>query len=161
MSRTRKLLSQISHVCQEICDMKLYSSTKKNHSPPSTSHKNRGHPLNKCGKGGTGYTHSTDNKRHVRCEDLQNSLHNQVHHALLVPPSTLPPSSPSLKSSHSSSEVSASEPLTSSDRPPSCLTVGIVGETMELSSSQKEVKESLEEQDSRGGGLTLSGPLFP
>ena len=31
---------------------------------------------------------------------------------------------------------------------------GNAGETMVLSSSQKETKESLEEQDSRGGGLT-------
>ena len=31
---------------------------------------------------------------------------------------------------------------------------GNIGETMVLSSSQKEMKESLEEQDSRGGGLT-------
>ena len=31
---------------------------------------------------------------------------------------------------------------------------GSVGETMALSSSQKETKESLEEQGSRGGGLT-------
>ena len=29
-----------------------------------------------------------------------------------------------------------------------------IGETMALSSSQKETKESPEEQDSRGGGLT-------
>ena len=29
-----------------------------------------------------------------------------------------------------------------------------IGETMALSSSQKETKESLEEQDLRGGGLT-------
>ena len=34
------------------------------------------------------------------------------------------------------------------------MTDGNVGETMALSSFQKETKESLEEQDSRGGGLT-------
>ena len=63
-----------------------------------------------------------------------------------------PPSCPSLTSSHSSSEASSSESSTSSDEPPSYLTGSNVGETMALSLPQKETKESLEEQDLRGGG---------
>ena len=49
--------------------------------------------------------------------------------------------------------ASSSEPLASSGEPPSCSMGSNVGETMALSLSQKETKESLEEQDSRGGGL--------
>ena len=134
--------------------MKIYSPIKKNCSPLSTGHMNKGPLPNKCETGERDCTHSTDNKKHVRCEGLCNSPHNQIRHALLSPPSPLPPSSPSPTSSHSSSEASASEPLTSCNEPPSCSTGSNVGETMPLSSSQKETKESLEEQDSRGGGLT-------
>ena len=154
LSRTRKLLTQIKQVCHEICDMKVYSSTKKNRSPLGIGHKNKEPLPDKCGKDGVGYTHSTNNKKHVRCEDLCNSPHNQKHHALPVPPSPPLPSSPSLMSSHSSSEASSSAPSASCDEPPSCLTDNTVGETMALSSSQKETRESLEEQDLRGRGLT-------
>ena len=154
MSRTRKLLIQISNVCCEICDIRLYSPTKKNHSPPSTCRTNKEPLPDKCEKDGTGYTHSTDNKKHARCEDLHNSLGTQTRHETLFLPSPPLPSSPSLTSSHSSSEASSFEPLTSSDALPSCLRDSNIGETMALSSSQKETKESLEEQDSRGGGLT-------
>ena len=154
VSRTCKLLTQIKLVCQEIHDIKVYSSNTKNHSRPSSYRKNRAHPPNKCEKDGTDYTRSTGNKKHARCEDLYNSPHNQTHHALPVPLSPLPPSSPSLMSCHSSSEASSSEPSTSCNKPPSCSMGGIFGKTMALSSSQKETKESLEEQDSRGGELT-------
>ena len=150
LSRTRKLLTQISRVCQEIHDMSIYSS-KRSHSPLSTGHKSKEPLLDKCKKGEKGCTRSTDNKKHVHCEDLHNSLGTQTRHEILSPPSTPPPSPPSPTSSHSSSEASSSEPSTSFDKPPSCLMGGNVGETMAWSSSQKE---SLEEQDSRGGGLT-------
>ena len=119
----------------------------------STSHKYMEPRSNKYGKGGKDYTHSTDNKKHVRCEDPHNSLDIQTRHEILSPPSLLPPTFPSPTSSHSSSEVSASEPSTSSDGPPSCLTGDNVGETMALSSFQKETKDSLVDWDSRGGGL--------
>ena len=154
LSRTHKLLTQIKDVCQVIRDMRVYSSVMRSHSPLSAGHKNRGPLPGKCGKGERGCTHSTSNKKHARCEDLCNNLCTQKHHGTPSPPLTLPPSFPSPTSSHSSSEVSASGPSTSSDEPPSCLTGDNVGETMALSSSQKETKESLEEQDSRGGGLT-------
>ena len=150
---TRKLLTQISLVCQEICDIKGTHSIKKSHSPLGTNHKNKAPLPDKCGKGGKGYTRSTDNKKHVRCEDLHNSLDTQTRHEILSPPSPPPPTSPSPTSSHSSSEVSTFEPSASSDGPPSCLTGGIVGETMELSSAQNETKDSLVDWDSRGGGL--------
>ena len=73
VSRTRKLLTQISNICQEIHDMQIYSSIKKSHSLLSTGHKNKGPPQDKCGKGGRGCTRLTDNKKHARCEDLHNS----------------------------------------------------------------------------------------
>ena len=105
-------------------------------------------------KDGKDCTRLTDNKKHARYEDLHNSPDNQTHHERSSPPWLPPPASPSPTSSHSSSEASSFEPSTSFTRPPSCSTDGNAGETMALSSSQKETKESLEEQDSRGGGLT-------
>ena len=131
----------------------MYSSTKKNHSPLGTGHTSKEPLPGKYEKGGKDCTRSTGNKKHVRCEDLHNSPDTRTHHEILSPPLPLPPSSPSPTSSHSSSEVSSSESSASSDGPPSCLMDDSVGETMALSSSQKELKESLEEQDSRGGGL--------
>ena len=157
MSRTRKLITQIAQVCQELRaivpkrSIKVTLSTTP--SPLSTSYKNRGHQSNKCGKDERGCTHSTDNRKHVRCEDLHNSLDTQTRHERLSPPSLPPPTSPSPTSSHSSSEVSSSEPSVSFAGPPSCSTVGNVGETMELSCSQKETKDSGVDLDSRGGGL--------
>ena len=134
--------------------MKLYSSTKKNHSPPSTDRKNKEPLPDKYGKGGKDYTHSTGNKKHAHCEDLHNSPNTRTRHGTPSPPLILLPSSPSLTSSHSSSEVSSSAPSTSCDELPSCLTGDTVGKTMALSLSQKETKESLEDWDLRGGGLT-------
>ena len=119
----------------------------------STSHRNTEPQSDKCGKDGRGYIRSTDNKKHVRCEGPHNSLDTQTRHETLSPPSLPPPASPSPTSSHSSSEASSSEPSTSFDEPPSCSTGGNVGETMELSSFQKETKDSLVDWDSRGGGL--------
>ena len=118
----------------------------------STNRRNKGPQSDRCGKDGKGCTRSTDSKRHVRCEGLHNSLDTQTRHEILSPPSLPPPTSPSLTSSHSSSEASASEPSTSCDEPPSCLMGGNVGETMALSWSQKETKDSGVDRDSRGGG---------
>ena len=152
------LITQIAQVCQELraivpkCSIKTTQLTTP--SQISTSHKSRGPQLDKGGKDGKGCTRSTDNKKHVRCEDLHNSLDTQTRHEILSPPSLPPPASPSPTSSHSSSEASSSGSSTSFDARPSCSTGGNVGETMELSSFQKETKESeSEEQDSRGGGL--------
>ena len=153
MSRTRKLLTQIQQVCQEIRDMNIIR-IKRNHNLLNTCHRSKEPLPNRYGKDERDYIRSTGNKKHARCEDLCNSPHNQTRHALPVPPLPLPPSSPSPTSSHSSSEASSSAPSTSCDGPPSCLMDGTVDETMVLSSSQKETKESPEEQDSRGGGLT-------
>ena len=154
VSRTRKLLTQITQVCQKIRDTKRTHSIKKSHSPLGTCRKSKEHPPDKYGKDETGCTHLMGNKKHVHYEDPSSSPNTQRRHETSSPPLLLPPSSPSPTSSHSSSEASSSEPSTSSDGPPSCLTGGNVGETMALSSSQKETKESPEEQDSRGGGLT-------
>ena len=153
LSRTRKLLTQISNVCQEIRDIRLYSSTRKNHSPLGTGRKNREPLPDKYETDEKDCTRSTGNKKHAHCEDLHSSPNIQTHHGIPSPPLTLPPSSPSPTSSHSSSEVSSSAPSTSCDELSSCLTDDTVGETMALSSSQKETKESLEDWDSRGGGL--------
>ena len=103
------------------------------------------------------YTHSVDNRKHVHCEDLQSSLNTQTHHKELSLQPLLPLEPPKVMSSHASSEASASEPLTSCDEPPSCWTDDTFASIMALSSSQKETKESLDKQDSRGGGL--SGPI--
>ena len=119
----------------------------------STGHKNKELQPDKYEKDGRGYTHSTDNTKHARCEDLHNSPNIQTRHETPSPPSPLPPTSPSPTSSHSSSEVSSSEPSASSAEPPSCWRGGNVGETMALSWSQKETKDSLVDWDSRGGGL--------
>ena len=50
LSRTRKPIDQITQVCQEICDMKLYSS-KRNPDQLNTCHKNKEPPPDKCEKG--------------------------------------------------------------------------------------------------------------
>ena len=157
VSRTRKLITQIAQVCQELRAIIKNRSIRNigltTQSQPSTDCKNMEPPSDRCEKGGKGYTRSTDNKKHVRCEDLHNSLDTQTRHEELSPLSPPPPTSPSLTSSHSSEEVSSSEPSTSCGGPPSCSTGGNVGEMMALSSAQKETKDSLVDWDSRGGGL--------
>ena len=163
VSQTRKLLTQITQVCQEIRDMRKTHSLTKSHSPLGKDRKSKGPPQDKCGKGGKGCTHSMGNKKHAHCADLHNSPDIQTHHETLSPLLPLPPTSPSPTSSHSSSEASSSESSTSSDGPPSCLMGGNAGETMALSSSQNETmalslsqnetKDSLVDWDSRGGGL--------
>ena len=157
VSRTRKLITQIAQVCQELRAMVPNRSIKNTRlTTPSrlgTDHRNTEPLSSKYGKDGRGYTHSTDNKKHVRCEDQHNSPDTRTRHERPSLPSPPPPTSPSPTSSHSSAEVSASELSASSDEPPSCLMVGNVGETMELSSSQNETKDSGVDLDSRGGGL--------
>ena len=157
MSRTRKLVTQIVQVCQELRAIVPKASIKATltttPSQLNTDRKSREPLTNKYGKGERDYIRSTGNKKHVRCEDPHNSLGIQTRHETLSPPSLPPPTSPSPTSSHSSSEVSSSESSASSNGPPSCLTGGNVGETMELSWPQKETKESGVDLDSRGGGL--------
>ena len=150
LSRTRKLITCITQVCQEIHDIKR-GYIKRSHNPPSTCHTNKEPRPDKCEKGGRDCTRSMDNKKHAHYEGPHNSPDNRTRHETLAPLAPLPPSSPSPMSSHSSSEASSSESSTSFDRLPSCSMGGNVGETMALSSSQKETKESLEEQDLRGG----------
>ena len=157
MSRTHKLITQIAQVCQElraIAPKRFIKTTRLTTlSQPSTNRRNTEPQSDKYGKGGRDYTRSTDNKRHVRCEGPHNSLGTQTRHEILSPPLLPPPASPSPTSSHSSSGASSSEPSTSSNGPPSCLMDDNVGETMALSSLQKETKDSLVDWDSRGGGL--------
>ena len=107
LSRTHKLLTQITQVCQEIRDIKVYSSTKKNH-------RSKKPPQDKGGRDGTDYTHSKGNMKHAHYEDLYNNPGNQRRHETSSLPGPLPPSSPSPMSSHSSSEASvrATLPLT-------------------------------------------------
>ena len=134
--------------------MKGTCSIKTSHNPLSTYHKNKEPQPDRYERDETDYTHLMDNKKHVHYEGPDSSPNTRRCHETSSPPSPPLPSPPSPTSSHSSSEVSSSEPSTSFDGPPSCLTDDNVGETMALSSSQKETKESLEEQDPRGGGLT-------
>ena len=153
LSRTCKLITCITQVCQEIRDMKKAHSIKTSYNLLGTGHTNKELPQDKCGKDGKGCTHSEGNRKHAHYEDLRNIPGNQRHHETFSPPGPLPPSPPSPMSSHSSSEVSSSEPSASSNGPPSCWTGDNVGEMMELSSSQNETKDSLVDWDSRGGGL--------
>ena len=156
LSRTRKLITQIAQVCCELRAIVSKSSIIPTQlitqNQLSTGRKNKGPLLNRYGKGGKDCTRLMDNKKHVRYGDRHNSLDIQTRHERPFPPSLPPPTSPSLTSSHSSSEVSSSEPSASFDGPPSCLMGGTVGETMELSWSQKETKDSGVDLDSRGGG---------
>ena len=157
LSRTRKLITQIAQVCQElraiVSNRSIGTTQLTTPSQLSTDRRNTELPSDKCGKDGRDCTRSTDNKKHVRCEDQHNSLDTQTRHEILSPPSLPPPTLPSPTSSHASSEASASEPSASSDELPSCLTGDNVGEMMALRSSQKETKDSLVDWDSRGGGL--------
>ena len=157
MSRTRKLITQIAQVCQElraiVSDRSIKTTQLTTPRRLSTGHKSREPQSDKHGKGGRDYTRSTDNRKHVRCGDPHNSLDTQTRHEVPSPPSLPPPLLPSPTSSHSSSEASSSESSASSDGPPSCLTGGNVGETIELSWSQKETKDSGVDRDLRGGGL--------
>ena len=122
-------------------------------SQPSNDRKGKEPRSGTCEKGERDYTRSKDSKTCDHCEGQCNSLNNPAHHAEPFPPALPPSTLPSATSSHASSEVSSSESLASFDGLPSCPTGGNVGETMELSSSQKEMKESLVDRDSRGGGL--------
>ena len=144
---------QINQVCQEIHSIKLSKTIQKNHSPPSTGHKNKEIQPSKCEMGGKGYTRLTDNKKYVCYEDPCNNPYNPIRHDEPAPPSLPPPEPPSLMFSHASSESSEAEVLASFDKLPSCLMDGTFASTMVLSSSQNETKESLDKQDSRGGGL--------
>ena len=152
MSQACNLITQINRVCREIRDMKFIAT--KIHDPLSSYRRSNGHLRDIDERDGRGCTHLVDNKKHVHYKDLCNNPHSPAHRETPSPPLILPPSSPSPTSSHASSGVSSSESSTSFDEPPSCWMDDTVGEMMVLSSSQKETKESLEEQDSRGGGLT-------
>ena len=134
--------------------MKLYSPNKKNRNLLNTCHTSKEPRSGTYEKGEGGCTRLTDSKTYDHYEGRHNNPNNPARHAepsaRAIPPSILP----SPTSSHASSEASSSEPSASSDELPSCWTGGNVGEMMALSSSQKETKESLEDWDSRGGGLT-------
>ena len=157
VSQTRKLITQIARVCQElrniVQDRSIKTTQPTTQSQPSNDHKGKEPQSSTYEKGEEGYTHLKDSKTCDHYADRHNNLNNPARHAE-PSPRTIPPSIlPSPTSSHASSEASSSEPSTSSDELPSCWTGGNVGEMMALSSSQKETKESLEGQDSRGGGL--------
>ena len=122
----------------------------------STGHKNRELHPNTDEKGERDCTRLKDNKKCVHYAGPQNSPSNQIHHERPSLPEP-PPEPHELTSSHASSEVSSSGVSTSYGELSSCLTGDTVDASMVLSSSQKEMKESLSEQNSRGGGL--SGPI--
>lgn len=153
VSQTHKLIMHITQVCQETCDMKYITTTVPTQSPPSTHHKSKENPPNTGEKDGRDYTCSKGSTTYDRYEDPHNSLNTPIHHAEDVP-LTLPPPEPSESmSSHTSSEPSKAGASTSYNEPPCNLTGSTFVLTMVLSSSQKETKESSDEQDLRGGGL--------
>ena len=108
--------------------MKYIKVTVATRSLPDSYHKNMEHLPNTCETNGRDYTRLKDNKTCDRYEDPHNSPNTPTHYAGLAPLLLPPPG-----------------PCDSTD--------GMFASTMALSSSQKETKESLDEQDSRGGGL--------
>ena len=133
--------------------MKYITTTVPTQSPPSTHHKSKENPPNTGEKDGRDYTCSKGSTTYDRYEDPHNSLNTPIRHAEDVPLTLPPPEPPESTSSHVSSASSEAEASTSCDEPPCDLTDGTFALMMVLSSSQKEMKESCEEQDSREGGL--------
>ena len=122
-------------------------------SPPSIYHKSKEHLPSTCEKDGRGYTHLGDNKSCDHYEGPHNNPNNPAHHDEVTPLSLPPPEPPEPTSSHASSEPSEVEASISCDEPPCDSMDGTFVSMMALSSSWKETRESLEEQDSRGGGV--------
>ena len=157
MSRTRKLITQIAQVCQELCDMVKNRSIKTTRlttqSQPSNDHKGKEPRADTYGKGERDCTRLKDSRTCDHCEGQHNSPNSPARHAG-PSPRALPPSRlPSATSSHASSEASSSSTSTPSSLPSCGPTGDTSGSTMALSSFQNETKESeSEEQDSRGGG---------
>jgi hypothetical protein len=127
--------------------------TQRDHNPPGNYHKSRAPQSDTHEKDGKGCTCSMDNKIYDHCGDPCNNPGTPEHHAELAPLTLPPPEPPKPTSSHASSESSEVGASTSCNEPPCDSTDGTFDSTIALSSSQKETKESLEEQDLRGGGL--------
>ena len=121
MSQTHKLIVQITQVCKEIHDIKTSKLITWNLHQPRQPNSHRGPPSDKHGKGGTGYTHSSNSKSHDRNEDQKGGLHNPEHHASgsPSPPEPPPPEPPEQQSSHASEPTSSSEASASFKPPPS------------------------------------------
>ena len=159
MSRTRKLITQIAQVCQELRAIvkghSIGNTRITTQSQPSNDRKDREPQSGTYEKDERGCTRLRDNKTYDHYEGQHNNPDNPTRH-VGSSPHALPPSIlPSPTSSHASSEASSSSPSGPSSLPSFGSTDDTSGSTMALSSFQKEMKESeSEEQDSRGGGLT-------
>ena len=156
LSRTHKLIVQITQVCKELRAIKKDRSIKTQlttHSQLSNDRTNKERQPSTCEKDERGCTRSKDNRSYDRYVDPHNSLNNPARHAEPSPCTTPPSGSPSPTSSHASSPSSSSSVSEPSFLPSCDLRDSTFGSTMALSSSQKETKEEeSEEQDSRGGG---------
>ena len=144
---------QIVQVCKEICVIKQNKPTNAIQSPPNTYCTKKELLPDKYEKGERDCTRSTDNKSCDHYEGPHNSQNIPANHAESVPCMLPLPEPPEPTSSPASSEPSSSLTSISCDEPSCNLTDGTFALMMELSSSQKETKELLKEQDSRGGGL--------
>ena len=158
MSRTRKLITQIAQVCQELRAIANNRSIKATRlttqSQLGNDRKGTGPQSDTCAKGERDYTRSGDSKTCDHYEGQHNSPNNPARHDEPSPPVLLPSGLPSATSSHASSEASSSSTSTPSSLPPCGSTGDTSGSIMALSSFQNETKElESEEQDSRGGGL--------
>ena len=157
MSRTRKLITQIAQVCQElraiVQDRSIKTTRLTTQSQPSNGHKDKEPLSDTCEKDGRGCTRSKDSKTYDHYEGQHNSPNTPARHAEPSPPALLPSGPPSATSSHASSEASSSSTSKPSSLPSCGPTDDTAGSMMVLSSFQNETKESeSEEQDSRGGG---------
>ena len=157
MSRTRKLITQIAQVCQELRAIVNNRSIKTTRlttpSQPSNDHKGKEPQSGTYEKDEGGCTRLRGNKTCDHYEGQRSNPNNPARHAE-PSPRALPPSIlPSATSSHASSEVSSSSTSAPFSLPFCGPTDDTSGSTMELSSFQNETKElESEEQDSRGGG---------
>ena len=129
--------------------MRLNKATSVTLSPPSIYHTNKEPLPNTYEKGERGCICSEGSMSGNHYEDQRNNPSSPARHAEPSPR----PESPEPTSSHSSSEAFSVATSTSCVKPPCDLRDGTFVSMMELSSSQKETKETFEEQDSRGGGL--------
>ena len=115
LSRTRKLITQIAQVCQELRDMSRKCSIKTTwlttHGQPSEDHRNKEPQSDICEKGGRGCTRLKDNKTCDHCEGQRNSPNNPACHAESSPHAPLPSTPASATSSHASSEANSCSPI--------------------------------------------------
>ena len=146
LSRTHKLIAQITQVCKEILDIKTSNIITRNLSQPKPPYNHKGSPSDKYVMGDVGCTHSGDNKSHGPSKDPQNNLNIPVCHAAESPspPEPLPPELPEWQSSHASEPAFSSEASASCELPPSLTEDDNTAlQLMDCNCSQRESQDNL------------------